>query len=334
MLLPTTYGSMMLALGLAALLWGLWVNTQRADARWRFELYAFDFAAGTLLGALLLAFTAGSAGSADTFTFLDLMTVAGKRNMATAAGGGVLFGIGNLIVLAGVTLGGMSTALPAGAAMALLVGIAWQAIGGKTGNSGLVFGGAAVAIAALVAGALAQRAVAAATPVKKGLHPGWKGFILAVVGGLMAGAGLPLLESSRGGDLGVGAYGAVVFGALGIFLITPLVDLYLLNLPVKGEPLSPLAYLKGTMKQHLLGIAGGVLWSTGAVAMLAAASGTFADAAKPLGAQAGAQASALIGAVCGVLLWKEKAESGSGRGLSLAAGALVAGAAAMVYLGA
>jgi glucose uptake protein len=334
MLLPITYGSMMLALGLAALLWGLWANTQRADGRWRFELYAFDFAAGVLLMSILLALTAGNAGSADAFTFEDVLTVAGKRNMLTATGGGVLVGIGNLMVLAGVALAGMSTALPAGAAVALLVAVAWQGLGGKAANAGLIYGAAVVALASLLANALAQRAAAVATPVKKGLHPGWKGFILATVGGLVGGAGYPVLESSRGGDIGVGAYGAAVFGAIGIFLITPLVNLYLLNLPVKGEPLSPLAYLKGTSKQHLLGIAGGALWVTGLLAILSASGGTFAGASKPLGAQAAAQTSALVGAICGVVLWKEQEVSGMARLMVLGAGALVGGAGAMVFLGA
>lgn len=324
----------MLALGLATLLWGLWANTQRADNRWRFELYAFDFALGVLLTAVLLAFTAGNAGTADAFTFEDVLTVAGKRNMLTAAGGGVLIGIGTLMVLAGVALAGMSTALPAGAAMALLVGVAWQGLGGKAGNAGLVYGAAGVALASLVLNALAQRAAATATPVKKAMHPGWKGFILAAVGGLIAGAGLPVLEMSRGGDIGVGAYGAAVFGAIGIFLITPLVDLYLLNLPVKGEPLSPLAYLKGTKKQHLLGIAGGSLWVMGLLAILAASGGTFAGAVKPLSAQAAAQMSALLGAMCGVVIWKEQADAGTARLLVLAAGVLTGGAAGMVFLGA
>lgn len=333
MLLPTTYGAAMMTLVLAALLWSTWANTQRADRKWRFELYALDFAIGAVLMALLLAMTIGNAGTANNFTFDDTLTVASRRNMATALGGGAIYCLGNLLVLAGVVLAGMSTALPVGAAMALLLGVGVAAMDGAPANPGMVYGGAGAALASLLAAAMAQKAAALAAPVKKGMHPGWKGFILSCVGGLIIGIGLPIVESSQRGEIGVGAYGATVFMTLGILLMTPLVMLYFLNLPVQGEAASPLGYLKGTKGQHLLGIAGGMLWSAGATAFFASAGGSFTGAPSLLGSQALVFGGAVAGALCGLMIWGEQAAAPKAKVALLGAMVLLAAAAAMVFLG-
>jgi glucose uptake protein len=334
MLLPTTYGATMMTLVLAALLWSTWANTQRADRKWRFELYAFDFALGALAIVVLLAVTIGNAGSANSFTFDDILTVASKRNMATAASGGAVYCLGNLMILAGVVLAGMSTALPVGSAMGLFTAVAWAAMNRLApANPGMVYGGAGVALVGVLAAAMAQREAALAAPVKKGMHAGWKGFILSCVGGIIVGIGLPIIESSRHGDIGVGAYGAVVFMTLGVLLMTPLVTLYFLNLPVQGEAASPLDYLKGTKGQHLLGIVGGMLWGAGTVAFFASAGGSFSGAPSFLGNQALAYGGAVAGALCGLLMWGEQAGAPKAKMAVLGSMILLAAGAAMVFLG-
>jgi glucose uptake protein len=334
MLLPTTYGATMMALVLASVLWSIWPNTQRAARKWRFELYAFDFALGALLMAVLLAMTIGNAGSSNSFTFEDMLTVASKRNMAIALGGGVIYCLGNIMVLAGVVLAGMSTALPVGAAMGLIASVMIAAMTKTPVSPGMVYGGAGFALAAILAAAMAQKAAALAAPVQRGMHPGWKGLILSCVGGLIAGISLPVVESSRVDDIGVGAYGAAVFMTLGVFLMTPLVTLYFLNLPVQGEAASPLDYLKGTKGQHLRGIAGGMLWGGGATALFASAAASFPGAPVFLSSQAFVYGGAILGALCGLLIWGEQAGAPKAKAALLGAMALLAAGAAMVFLGA
>lgn len=324
----------MMTLVLAALLWSIWANTQRADRKWRFELYAFDFALGALLMVVVLAITIGNAGSSNSFTFEDTLTVASKRNLGTAFGGGIIYCLGNIMVLAGVVLAGMSTALPVGAAMGLLAAVAMAAMHRAPATPGLVYGGIGVALVAVLAAAMAQNAAALAAPVKKGMHPGWKGFILSCVGGLIAGIALPIVESSRVGDIGVGAYGAAVFMTLGVLLMTPLVTLYFLNLPVQGEAASPLDYLKGTKGQHLLGIGGGMLWGGGTTAFFSSAGGLFSGAPSFLANQALAYGGAVIGALCGLLIWGEQAGAPKAKMALLAAMLLLGAGAAMVFRGA
>jgi glucose uptake protein len=334
MLLPTTYGATLLALALTALFWGIWANTLRADRKWRFELYAVDFAFGAVAIALILAMTVGNAGTGNSFTFEDNVTVASKRNMATAFGGGVIYCLGNIMLLAGVTLAGMSTALPLGAAMGLLTGVAWTAIGGGPAMPEMVYGGAGAALAAVLMAALAQKAAEAAAPVKKGMHPGWKGFILSCIGGVILGISLPVVESSRVGDIGLGAYGAAVFMTLGLLAMTPLVDLYFLNLPVQGEVASPGAYFKGTLKQHLLGMVGGGLWAAGTTMFFSSVGGTYAGAPAFLGSEALAFGGAVLGALCGLVIWGEQAGAPKAKLMLLGTMILLAGGAAAIFLGA
>lgn len=157
---------------------------------------------------------------------------------------------------------------------------------------------------------------------------------MSCLGGLIAGIALPIVESSRGGEIGVGAYGAAVFMTLGLLAMTPLVNVYFLNLPVQGEALPLLAYLKGTKGQHLLGLTGGGIWAAGTTAFFAAAGGTYAGAPKMLGLEALAYSGAAAGAVCGLLIWREQAGAPKAKGMLLGAVLLLACGAAMVFLGA
>ena len=56
-MIPSSSTSVLALLATALLCWGTWLNTQKAAAKWRFELYYLDFALGTFLFALLGAFT-------------------------------------------------------------------------------------------------------------------------------------------------------------------------------------------------------------------------------------------------------------------------------------
>ena len=324
----------LLVLLLAALLLGLWANTMRVDKKYRFELYAFDFALGSLLVAVLLAFTLGNQGSSATFTFEDNMTIASKKALGTAIGAGLLFCLGNMMTMAGIALAGLSTAVPVSTAVAIIVTVILQIFGKGPASPGLVYGAAGVALLVLVVTGLAQKAVMVATPVKRGMHAGIKGFILSGVGGLVLGAFPVAADASRATEIGLGAYAVVVFTALGCLLMTPLVNLYFLNLPVQGAPLPISAFFKATVKQHLLGATGGALWAGGTVALFAAAGGAYAGAPKQLAVLAAGYGGAVIAALCGLLLWGEPAGAPKAKGLLFGTALILLAAVAMLYLGA
>lgn len=307
-----------MTIALAGVLWGLWANTLRLDRKWRFELYGFDFAIGAVLGAVALAYTLGNAGSGNSFTFDDNLTIAGRRALATAAAAGVLYCLGNLLTLAGLTIAGMSTALPAAAAVALAVGAAFH----RGGSAGLVWGGVAVGLLAIVALGMARRAAGA----------GMAGLILSATGGLFVGLALQVADWSREGEIGLGAYAVAVFLSAGMLAATPLVNVYFLNLPVQGAPLSFLAYFKATRGLHLAGVAGGVLWAAGTAAFFAAMS--YEGGPKFLGLQAVAMGGAVLGGLAGLTVWGEAGTNSRAKGLILLGLAALGAGLGLVYAGA
>jgi glucose uptake protein len=88
-----------------------------------------------------------------------------------------------------------------------------------------------------------------------------------------------------------------------------------MNIPVEGEPVEMLEYLKATLRQHAFGVAGGAVWGTGAVACLAAASGTtetpsdIATATSvspgPVAIYAATLGAAIVAALWGAAAWKD-----------------------------
>jgi glucose uptake protein len=116
-------------------------------------------------------------------------------------------------------------------------------------------------------------------------------------------------------------------------LMTPLVNVYFLNLPVQGDAESPVAYFKGTKKQHLMGLLGGAMWGLGTAAFLAGASGGYPDAPRFLGVEALGYGFGVTGAICGLLVWGEQAEAGKAKGMLMGGAAVLAVAAALVFLG-
>ena len=91
MILPTTYGAALLLTILSMLCWGSWANTQKLTGKWRFELFYFDYAFGVLLCAIVAAVVFGSMNSHELTAF-DTFALTGKRKLAYAFAGGVVFG--------------------------------------------------------------------------------------------------------------------------------------------------------------------------------------------------------------------------------------------------
>jgi glucose uptake protein len=113
---------------------------------------------------------------------------------------------------------------------------------------------------------------------------------------------------SKGGGIdaaGLGPYAVAFLFSLGVFFSTFIYNLYFLNLPVQGEPLSMFDYFKGTLSQHALGIIGGIIWCTGAISNFVAASAPNKVQVGPAVSYAIGQGATMVSALWGVLVWKE-----------------------------
>jgi glucose uptake protein len=93
--------------------------------------------------------------------------------------------------------------------------------------------------------------------------------------------------------------------AVGVLVTTPVYNLFFMNLPVEGSPVSFRDYFSGTAKMHLLGLAGGVIWMAGTVANFVAASAPEKVNVGPAVSYAIGQGATLVSALWGLLVWKE-----------------------------
>ena len=331
MILPHTYPAILALMVLSMLCWGFWANTYKLTGKWRFELFYFDYALGVLLAALVLAYTFGSMGidlssGPDGFSFWDDLMHAAKHQWLYGFLGGVVFNFANMLLVAAIAVAGLTVAFPIGMGLAMVVGVGLNYLIKPAGHPAFLFGGCALLVGAVVVDAMAYRALGrlrhekaarAGTAKSTRRRAPTKGIALAVVSGLLMGTFLPLVEMGRQGDTGLGPYAICVVFAVGVFFSTLMFNLFFMNLPVEGEPVDIFDYLKGRAKQHLLGVLGGALWCTGAVAAFVAASAN-ADLAAPVAGVASApspigpavsyamgQGATLIAAVCGIWIWRE-----------------------------
>lgn len=303
---------------LSMICWGSWANTQKLTGKWRFELFYFDYTFGLMIAAIVAAFTFGSLGfqfgsGGDGFQFLDDLSRAGRRNMAYGFGAGVIFNLANMLLVAAIAVAGMSVAFPVAIGLAMVIGVVGNYFVKPQGNPSLLFLGVAVVVAAIILDAIAYRAHSlkeSGKEIKAGKtrhvipRVSWRGIILSVVSGLLMGSFYPLVEMGKQGDAGLGPYAISFLFALGIFVSTFIFNLFFMNLPVQGEPVEIPAYFRGTTKQHLLGLLGGLIWATGTISNFVVASAPDAHLGPAISYGLG-QGATLISALWGLLIWKE-----------------------------
>jgi len=135
---------------------------------------------------------------------------------------------------------------------------------------------------------------------------------LSLASGVLMGSFYPLVVMSKSnewggtaGENGLGPYGIGFLFTLGIFGSTFIFNLFFMNLPVEGEPLEILDYFKGTRRQHLLGLAGGLIWCVGTMANFVASSAPEQVQVGPAISLALGQGAAMVSALWGLFVWKE-----------------------------
>ena len=114
MILVQNYSLAVALCVLAMICWGSWQNTQNLIGKgWRFELYYWDYSIGIFLFALLMAFTFGSMGSMGR-SFIPDLAQADAKSLLSAALGGFIWNLGTLLLVASISIAGMSVAFPIG----------------------------------------------------------------------------------------------------------------------------------------------------------------------------------------------------------------------------
>ncbi|HXA05280.1 MAG TPA: hypothetical protein VNY30_10600 [Bryobacteraceae bacterium] len=308
MLLPQTYGAALSLIVLTMLCWGSWANTFKLAGKWRFELFYYDYSLGVLIAAAIYALTFGNLGH-DGLAFSDDLMHSGSRQIFFGALGGVVFNLANMLLVAAISVAGLAVAFPVGIGLALVIGVIWNYALKPQGNPVLLFTGAAIVVGAIILDALAYRALEAGKAQAARKVTG-KGIVLSLVSGVLMGSFFPLVEIGKAGERGLGPYAIGFVFAVGVFLSTFVFNLFFMNMPVEGPPVAMSGYFKGTGRQHLLGIVGGMIWATGTIANFAAASTPESVQVGPAISYAIGQGATMVSALWGLLVWNEFAGAG------------------------
>jgi glucose uptake protein len=316
-ILPTTDSSALILLIFSMLCLGSWVNTQKLLGKWRFELFYYDYSCGALACALVAAFTLGSLDSQE-LTFQDNLLIASRHAMAYAAGAGVVFNLGNMLLLAAMQVSGMAVAFLISFGLALAVSAFGSYFETPQINVTLLLSGVALALAVIVVAGLAHALFLEAradaekpprpdprSPRRPATPSAALGITLSVLSGILISLSIPLMGGARAGEAGVGPYGAALLFGGGLFLSTLLFSPFFMNFPVFGAPVEIRGYFLGGKKQHLLGFLGGVIWMAGTIAAFVAGSGPPTAQPDRSLSDAVPQVAALAAAIWGLLAWRE-----------------------------
>lgn len=313
MVLVQNYTLAVLLCALAMICWGSWQNTQNLIGKgWRFELYYWDYSIGIVVFALLMAFTFGSFGNQGR-SFLSDLAQADTRNLLSSAVGGFIWNIGTLLLVASISIAGMSVAFPIGGGIGWTLGILINYIGKPEGDPVFLFGGTAVIIIAIFLSMQSYRKLS--DKLKK---PSFKGIALAFLAGLCIAFFYRFVASSLAKDFTpdeagkISSYTAVVFFSFGALVSTIIVNPFFMAKPVQGEPVKFSEWMKGSLKAHLLGILGGFIWCLGnSVSFMSV------GAASPAISYGLSNAAPVVAAIWGIFVWKEFKEAPKGTNVLL-----------------
>jgi len=292
---------------LAMIGWGSWANAQKiAERSWRFELFYWDKMVGLLLGSLIAAFTLGSLGEHGR-PFLQDLAHADLTSISYAVVGGILWNMGNLAFVSAIALAGMSVAFPIGGGIAWMLGILVNYVlvmmaGQSPSNQPLMlFSGMIVIIIAILISGRAYQRLARVTQ-----KPSSKGILFSVIAGLFIAFFYGFVVKSLDGSLTPGGTGsltpftAIVFFTFGAIISTIIINPILMRYPAQGKAVTMGEYWKGSLREHMAGVLGGMVWMCGMVFSFMAA-----GAANPAISYAMSNAAPVVAILWGLIVWKE-----------------------------
>jgi glucose uptake protein len=313
MVLVQNYTLAVLLCVIAMICWGSWQNTQNLIGKqWRFELFYWDYSIGIVLFALLMAFTFGSLGTQGR-SFLPDIAQADPKNLLSSAFGGFIWNIGTLLLVASISIAGMSVAFPIGGGIGWTLGILINYIGKPEGNPLFLFGGTGIIVIAILLSMQSYRKLA--DQQKK---PSFKGIALAILAGLCIAFFYRFVASSLATDFSqadsgkISSYTAVVFFSFGALVSTIIVNPFFMARPVEGPPVKIADWFRGSSKTHLLGMLGGFIWCLGnSVSFMSV------GAASPAISYGLSNAAPVVAALWGIFAWKEFKEAPKGTNMLL-----------------
>ena len=306
----TSYGIAVACCVLTMLCWGSFANTQKLTGKnWRYELFYWDYVLGVVLFALVFGLTAGNIGDNAQWGFITNLKQASGSSLLNAFLGGVIFNGANLLLAAAISIVGLSVAFPVGIGLALVLGVVWNYILAPKGNPYGIFAGVGLIVVAIICNVIAcqiRNRAAGTTSGSGGTMV--KGLIISVVCGIMMSFFYFFIAKAMDMNFTNPApakglmtpYSAAFIFSLGVFASNFVFNGIAMRFPAAGEPINELAYFKGNLKVHLVGVLGGLIWGLGNGINLVAAGKAGPSISYGLG-----QGSTLVSVLWGILVWKE-----------------------------
>lgn len=298
---PEAYGITLAFMLGSMLCWGSWANTMKLTRGWPFQAFYWDYVVGVVLATLVWGFTLGSYGTSG-FSFLADLRNADRAHLLSALGGGIVFNVANLLLVAAIDLAGLAVAFPIGIGLALVVGVVLNYIVEPRGNPVLLFLGVALVLLAIVVDALAyrRREVDRAKTSKRGIQ-------LSLVCGVLMGSFYPLVARGTQGAGGLGPYAVAFVFSLGVLGCSLPVNAFLMRHPLTDSaPVEFGDYAKAPLKWHVWAVFGGAIWASGAVLNFVA---SHAAIVGPAVSYAIGQGATMVSAFWGVFVWREFASA-------------------------
>jgi glucose uptake protein len=294
MFTPHSLNIALLMMITSAICWGSWANTYKGVKNYRFELFYWDYAVGIFLISLILALTMGSTAN-DASSFLNNVGAADTSNILSTLIGGAIFNLANLLLIVGIDMVGLAIAFPVAIGIALVVGVISSYALQPRGNAGLLAAGVLCAVIAVVLDGKAYGSLASA-----GRTVSKKSIVTCIVSGVLMGLWAPFVAHAMTTGRTLGPYSVAVFLTLGALLSCLVWNVYFMKKPLVGEPVNFGDFFRGPASGHALGLLGGVIWGTGMVFNLVAASFTGVAISYAIG-----QSAPMVAALWGVFAWKE-----------------------------
>src|SRR5487761_57323 len=284
------------------LCWGSWANRQKIDKRGRFELFYWDYILGLLLCAVLFGLKLGSRNSTSPDSFFRNLGTASPRSLIEAFLGGAIFNLGNLLLVAAISVAGMAVAFPIGAGLALVIGAIINYAIAPKGNPILLFGGIGLICIAILLDAMAYRGLSGGAKASR------KGIGLSLGCGVAVGLFYPFVAKALTGPHHLGPYTVYFVFALGAVVSNFPLNYGLMRRPVSGEKLRMKDYFQGRLSLHAWGVLGGAIWGAGTIANFVA---SYVPMIGPATSFSLGEGNTMISAIWGIFVWKEFHGAGS-----------------------
>ena len=296
MFIPQSYSVALLLMLVSMLCWGSWANMQKIDKEWRFELFYWDYMWGLIVCALLFGLTLGRTNPAAPESFFNNLDAASGHALIYAFIGGVIFNLGNLLLVAAISIAGLAVAFPVGVGLALVIGAVLNYIISPAGNPFFLFGGILLICAAIAVNAMAYRRLS------KGPNANAKGIILSLLCGIVIGLFYPFVAKALTGENHLGPYTVYFVFAVGALASNFPLNYAFMRHPVSGAPLSIGDYFRGRARVHLWGVLGGLIWGVGTICNFVA---SYVPIVGPATSYSMGQGNVVISAIWGIFVWNE-----------------------------